>query len=337
MWAGRNSSENRCHFRNVPSRCQGSKHNKLCLSCNLGLSKPLRPGRPRWGERPMPTRHYNADHVFCAWPSPLRRGGRSRGLRPRPRPRIPRSLPFHPGDTADDVSRTPLDDASVCRVRECGRVEPAVSLSALARASAGLSVAFDLPTQIGYDSDARARRGRGGTGWRGHRLHRGHGGAVRRHPARPRVDVDDHQRHRDHPAGAVCGRRRSVRACRPDSFPAPCRTTFSRSMSPAAPTSTRRGHSLRIVTDIFAFCEREVPQWNTISISGYHIREAGSTAVQEVAFTLRERHCLRRRPASTRASTSTRSGSGCRSSSMRTTTSWRRSRSSGPPGGCGRG
>ncbi len=44
--------------------------------------------------------------------------------------------------------------------------------------------------------------------------------------------------------------------------------------------------SLRIVTDIFAFCEREVPHWNTISISGYHIREAGSTAVQEVAFTL---------------------------------------------------
>jgi len=44
--------------------------------------------------------------------------------------------------------------------------------------------------------------------------------------------------------------------------------------------------SMRIITDIFAFCSREVPQWNTISISGYHIREAGSTAVQEVAFTL---------------------------------------------------
>jgi len=44
--------------------------------------------------------------------------------------------------------------------------------------------------------------------------------------------------------------------------------------------------SLRIVTDIFAFCDRELPNWNTISISGYHIREAGSTAVQEVAFTL---------------------------------------------------
>jgi methylmalonyl-CoA mutase N-terminal domain/subunit len=45
-------------------------------------------------------------------------------------------------------------------------------------------------------------------------------------------------------------------------------------------------HSLRIVTDIFAWCERELPNWNTISISGYHIREAGATAVQEVAFTL---------------------------------------------------
>ena len=44
--------------------------------------------------------------------------------------------------------------------------------------------------------------------------------------------------------------------------------------------------SMRIVTDIFEFCAKEVPRWNTISVSGYHIREAGSTAVQEVAFTL---------------------------------------------------
>ncbi|MCC6954810.1 MAG: methylmalonyl-CoA mutase, partial [Deltaproteobacteria bacterium] len=44
--------------------------------------------------------------------------------------------------------------------------------------------------------------------------------------------------------------------------------------------------ALRIVTDIFEYCRGNVPQWNTISISGYHIREAGSTAVQEVAFTL---------------------------------------------------
>jgi methylmalonyl-CoA mutase N-terminal domain/subunit len=44
--------------------------------------------------------------------------------------------------------------------------------------------------------------------------------------------------------------------------------------------------SMRVITDIFAFCKDSVPKWNTISISGYHIREAGSTAVQEVAFTL---------------------------------------------------
>lgn len=44
--------------------------------------------------------------------------------------------------------------------------------------------------------------------------------------------------------------------------------------------------SLRLITDIFQYCETEVPNWNTISISGYHIREAGSTAVQEVAFTI---------------------------------------------------
>jgi methylmalonyl-CoA mutase N-terminal domain/subunit len=44
--------------------------------------------------------------------------------------------------------------------------------------------------------------------------------------------------------------------------------------------------SMRIITDLMAFCSRQVPKWNTISISGYHIREAGSTAVQELAFTL---------------------------------------------------
>ncbi len=44
--------------------------------------------------------------------------------------------------------------------------------------------------------------------------------------------------------------------------------------------------SMRIITDIFAYCAQHVPKWNTISISGYHIREAGSTAVQEIAFTI---------------------------------------------------
>jgi methylmalonyl-CoA mutase, N-terminal domain len=46
--------------------------------------------------------------------------------------------------------------------------------------------------------------------------------------------------------------------------------------------------SMRLVTDVFAFCAKEVPRWNTVSVSGYHIREAGSTALQELAFTLRD-------------------------------------------------
>jgi methylmalonyl-CoA mutase N-terminal domain/subunit len=46
--------------------------------------------------------------------------------------------------------------------------------------------------------------------------------------------------------------------------------------------------SMRLITDVFSFCAREVPKWNTISVSGYHIREAGATALQELAFTLRD-------------------------------------------------
>ena len=45
---------------------------------------------------------------------------------------------------------------------------------------------------------------------------------------------------------------------------------------------------MRLVTDVFGFCADHVPRWNTISVSGYHIREAGSTAAQELAFTLRD-------------------------------------------------
>ena len=46
--------------------------------------------------------------------------------------------------------------------------------------------------------------------------------------------------------------------------------------------------SMRLITDVFAFCGTQVPRWNTISVSGYHIREAGSTAIQELAFTIRD-------------------------------------------------
>ena len=206
----------------------------------------------------------------------------------------------------------------------------------LSQGVSGLSVAFDLPTQIGYDSDHHAGGRRGRPRRRGDRFDRGHGGAVRRHPARQGLDVDDDQRDGDHPARAVRRGRQAAGRC--------AEAAVGHVQNDILKEYIARGTyiyppqaSLRIVTDIFAFCEREVPQWNTISISGYHIREAGSTAVQEVAFTFANAIAYVRGGASTPGSTSTRSASGCRSSSTRTTTSSRRSRSSGRRGGCGRG
>ena len=65
--------------------------------------------------------------------------------------------------------------------------------------------------------------------------------------------------------------------------------------------------SLRLITDIFAYCHKEIPRWNTISISGYHMAEAGATPVQEIAFTLANADRVRPRRAGRRASTSTTS------------------------------
>ena len=66
--------------------------------------------------------------------------------------------------------------------------------------------------------------------------------------------------------------------------------------------------SLRLCVDMIEFCAREVPQWNPVSISGYHIREAGSTAAQELAFTLADGFTTSRRrsPAACRSTTSRR-------------------------------
>ncbi len=67
---------------------------------------------------------------------------------------------------------------------------------------------------------------------------------------------------------------------------APPRTTSSRSTSRAGTWIYPPRASMRLVTDVFEFASRELPRWNTISISGYHMREAGATAAQELAFTL---------------------------------------------------
>ena len=155
----------------------------------------------------------------------------------------------------------------------------------LERGTTGLSVAFDLPTQIGMDSDDPRARGEVGKV----------GVAI--------DSIEDMETLLDEipldrvsismtinaPASIllalllVVAERRGIAWSKLNGTiqndilkEYAARGTY---IFPPAP-------SMRIVTDIFEFCAKEVPRWNTISVSGYHIREAGSTAVQEVAFTL---------------------------------------------------
>ena len=154
----------------------------------------------------------------------------------------------------------------------------------LSQGVTGLSVAFDLPTQMGYDSDHPLAAGRSRTRRRRDRQHRGHGRALRRHPARPGVDVDDDQLDGDHPARAL-RRGRPAPGVSDDTLAGTVQNDVLKEYVARGTYIYPPRASLRIVTDIFAFCERTLPNWNSISISGYHIREAGATAVQEVAFT----------------------------------------------------
>jgi methylmalonyl-CoA mutase N-terminal domain/subunit len=149
----------------------------------------------------------------------------------------------------------------------------------------GLSVAFDLPTQIGYDSD--------------HTLAAGEVGRVG-------VAIDSIEDmdalFADIPLDRV-STSMTINSTAIILLAMYVATAKRRGIAPAALAGTvqndilkeyvARGTfiypprpSLRIVTDIMRFCAQDVPKWNSISISGYHIREAGSTAVQEVAFTL---------------------------------------------------
>ena len=86
---------------------------------------------------------------------------------------------------------------------------------------------------------------------------------------------------------------------------------------------------MRLVTDTFAYCRAELPAWNTISVSGYHMREAGATAVQEVAFTVANAIAYSEAQAGGLELRRVRRGAS-RSSSLPTTISSRRLRSSGP-------
>ena len=152
--------------------------------------------------------------------------------------------------------------------------------------STGLSMAFDLPTQLGRDSDDPLCRGEVGSHRRPDRHDRGHADLLRADPARRGLDLDDDQRAGRDPAAALRAGGRGAGRARPSNFAGTVQNDVLKEyvargnyIYPPEPT-------MRLTTDIFEYCAENVPKWNTISISGYHIREKGCSAVQEVAFTL---------------------------------------------------
>jgi len=155
----------------------------------------------------------------------------------------------------------------------------------LKQGQTGLSVAFDLPTQIGYDSN--------------HGLARGEVGKVG-------VAIDSLKDMEilldgiplekvstsmtiNAPAAILLamyiavGEKQGVKA---DQLAGTIQNDILKEYIARGTYIFPPGPSMRLITDIFAYCAENVPKWNTISISGYHIREAGSNAVQEIAFTL---------------------------------------------------
>jgi methylmalonyl-CoA mutase N-terminal domain/subunit len=155
----------------------------------------------------------------------------------------------------------------------------------LEQGQTGLSVAFDLPTQIGYDSD--------------HEMAMGEVGKVGVAIASLRdmetlfqgipLDRVSTSMTINAPAAILLAMYIAVaeqQGVPPEALRGTIQNDILKEYSSRGTYIFPPKPSMRIITDIFAYCTEKVPQWNTISISGYHIREAGSTAVQEVAFTL---------------------------------------------------
>jgi len=155
----------------------------------------------------------------------------------------------------------------------------------LERGTTGLSVAFDLPTQIGMDSDDV--RARGEVGKVGVAID----SIADMETLLDAIPLDEVSISMtiNAPASILLAMLLVVAERRGTDWSKLGGTIQNDILKEYAARGTYifpPAPSLRIVTDIFEFCARHVPRWNTISVSGYHIREAGSTAVQEVAFTL---------------------------------------------------
>lgn len=154
----------------------------------------------------------------------------------------------------------------------------------------GLSVAFDLPTQIGYDSDHVMARGEVG------RVGVAIDSIEDMHRLFDRIPLDRVTTSMTINSTAaillalylVLAEERDVAWER---LGGTVQNDILKEYAARGTYIFPPGPSLRLVTDVIEFCAAEVPRWNTISISGYHIREAGSTAVQEVAFTLANALC----------------------------------------------
>src|SRR5437879_5075725 len=155
----------------------------------------------------------------------------------------------------------------------------------LAQGTTGLSVAFDLPTQIGLDSDDPLAAGEvGRVGVAIDSL----ADMLRLFEGIPLRDVSTSMTINATAAILLClylavARQQGVAF---DNVSGTIQNDILKEYIARGTYIFPPAPSLRLITDTFAFCAREVPNWNTISISGYHIREAGATAVQELAFTL---------------------------------------------------
>src|SRR5262245_13379484 len=155
----------------------------------------------------------------------------------------------------------------------------------LSQGTTGLSVAFDLPTQIGYDSDsplARGEVGRVGVAIDSIEDMRRLFDGIPLHQVTTSMTINA-------TAALLLSFSLAVDEEQEVAWEKVGGTVQNDILKEYAARGTYiypPGPSLKLVTDIIAFCADRVPKWNTISISGYHMREAGSSAVQEVAFTL---------------------------------------------------